>query len=166
MKDNIQKLGDPHPDITADYLRENLRVHSFPIKDELTPEGTIRYRHSPILISLEASIRNLRSDLPRYLLNRFRFRSAYRELKGYKGSGRGRRALVLGNGPSQGFADRDILSDFKRKGNDLFVVNDWHVNDELLFVGPTHLVISDPRMLKFEERLGQNSLMNEQDRQL
>ena len=92
-------------------------------------------------MSLEASIRNLRSDLPHYLLNRFRFHSAYKELKGHKGSGRGRRALVLGNGPSQGFANRDILGDFKRKGNDLFVVNSWHANDELLFVGPTHLVI-------------------------
>lgn len=53
-------------------------------------------------------------------------------------------AIVIGNGPSQGYLDVNTLTEFKRNGGELICVNFWTDNELLNKVVPTYLVSSDP----------------------
>jgi hypothetical protein len=53
-------------------------------------------------------------------------------------------AIVIGNGPSQGYLDATSLLEFKSKGGDIICVNFWTDNEELSKVIPTYWVTSDP----------------------
>jgi hypothetical protein len=53
-------------------------------------------------------------------------------------------AIVIGNGPSQGYLDVNTLTEFKRNGGELICVNFWTENELLNKVGPTYFVLSDP----------------------
>ena len=53
-------------------------------------------------------------------------------------------AIVIGNGPSQGFLDVDTLTQFQNNGGELICVNFWTENEALSKVVPTYLVSSDP----------------------
>lgn len=69
------------------------------------------------------------------------------KIRSLKSSAISKKVLVIGNGPSQGFLDEDMLTDFKRNGGEIFVVNFWCANESLSKVIPTYLVISDPETL-------------------
>ena len=69
------------------------------------------------------------------------------KIRSLKSSALSKKALVIGNGPSQGFLDEDMLTDFKRNGGEIFVINFWCANESLSKVIPTYLVISDPETL-------------------
>jgi hypothetical protein len=58
-------------------------------------------------------------------------------------------AIVIGNGPSQGYLSVKLLNSFRRNGGEVFVVNFWHLNLELSEFCPDYLVISDPATLSF-----------------
>jgi hypothetical protein len=60
------------------------------------------------------------------------------------GSGRNRRALVIGNGPSQGYMEVSELNNFVKEGGETFCVNSWHANKELSGHVPSWIVFSDP----------------------
>ncbi|CAM8355532.1 hypothetical protein [Candidatus Methylopumilus planktonicus] len=60
-------------------------------------------------------------------------------------------AIVIGNGPSQGYLDAKSLLEFKSKGGEVICVNFWTDNEELSKVIPTYLVTSDP--LIFSEKV-------------
>ena len=53
-------------------------------------------------------------------------------------------AIVIGNGPSQGYLDASILAEFKSKGGEVICINFWTENEDLSKVIPTYLVTSDP----------------------
>ncbi len=61
-------------------------------------------------------------------------------------------ALVIGNGPSQGYISANQLKQFISKGGEVFVVNFWQENEMLSAIPPTYLVISDPATLNFEDK--------------
>ena len=63
------------------------------------------------------------------------------------GMGQGKPALVVGNGPSQGYLTAAILQSFLDDGGAIFGVNYWHLNELIAAVPPTYLVISDPVIL-------------------
>ena len=58
--------------------------------------------------------------------------------------------MVIGNGPSQGYLDKKMLVEFKKKGGQLFVVNFWTENKLLSEVIPDYIVISDSGTLSLE----------------
>jgi len=56
-------------------------------------------------------------------------------------------AILIGNGPSQGYIDEDLLLIFKKNGGEIFSVNYWTENDSLSKCVPNYLAISDPLVL-------------------
>lgn len=98
---------------------------------------------------------------------------AYRKLSvlsKLRGSGAGRSALVLGNGPSQGYLDPEKVSKFVVDRGDLFVVNYFNENAIFSNINPRYVVLSDyltltadnkdTRLLKKTSRLHQHLAQN------
>jgi hypothetical protein len=76
------------------------------------------------------------------------------KLSSIKGTKHSKRAIVIGNGPSQDFVTYDALQTFKNNGNDVFVINYWNENDRLSKISPSYFVTSDPNILvEIEESL-------------
>lgn len=73
-------------------------------------------------------------------------------------------ALVIGNGPSQGFLTSTRLLEFKRLGGEIFVVNFWTENELLSSVIPDYLVISDPDTLSMNSSTTPKFLFNKNER--
>ena len=71
-------------------------------------------------------------------------REDFTRLEALKGVGRGSRALVLANGPSQEMLDPALLEKFERAGNVVFVVNHFFSNEKLSGLSKFHFVTSDP----------------------
>lgn len=132
---------------TKSYLLENEAAFSLhrqkqvhrgkPRKvDMATMGGIIKRKVTDSTIGSAKYIRELLygwSELPR--------------LTSLKGSKKGKRAIVIGNGPSQGLISTDALDKFKVAGNDIFAVNFWNQNSKLSKIPPKYLVISDPETL-------------------
>jgi hypothetical protein len=55
-----------------------------------------------------------------------------------------KRALIIGNGPSQGYLKKIELDKFVKSGGETFCVNYWHENKNLSSHIPTWMVLSDP----------------------
>jgi len=55
-----------------------------------------------------------------------------------------RRALVIGNGPSQGNLESSELNNFVKQGGETFCVNNWNLNVKLSDHVPSWMVFSDP----------------------
>jgi hypothetical protein len=55
-----------------------------------------------------------------------------------------KRALVIGNGPSQGYLDVDTLDRFVENGGETYCVNHWNINDKLSKHTPSWMFFSDP----------------------
>ena len=63
------------------------------------------------------------------------------------------RALIIGNGPSQGYLNKDELDLFKEKGGVTICINFWNVNKNLSSHIPTWIVLSDPNIFKLRSTL-------------
>jgi hypothetical protein len=72
---------------------------------------------------------------------------------------KGKKALVLGNGPSLGYLSKKMLSGFLDRGNDVFAVNNWNLTS-LGHIAPSYLVISDGETLADPETFYQKKLSN------
>ena len=59
------------------------------------------------------------------------------------------RALIIGNGPSQGYLKKNELDFFKSSGGSTICVNYWNVNKNLSAHIPTWIVLSDPNSFNF-----------------
>ena len=66
------------------------------------------------------------------------------------GSANNRRALVIGNGPSQGYLEGSELNNFVKEGGETFCVNSWNSNEKLSDHVPTWMLFSDP--LTFDKK--------------
>lgn len=64
-----------------------------------------------------------------------------------RGTGTDRRAIVIGNGPSQGYLRSEDLIEFQNRGGAIYVLNFWNKNKSLANVIPNYLMISDPDTL-------------------
>jgi hypothetical protein len=65
------------------------------------------------------------------------------------GSAKNSKALIIGNGPSQGYLEVNELDKFIESGGETFCVNDWTQNERLSAHVPTWIVFSDP--LQFDK---------------
>ncbi len=72
-------------------------------------------------------------------------------LRGLQGSKAGLSAIVIGNGPSQGYLTAETLARFMDSGGEVLAVNYWPDNEALREVAPSYLVISDLNTLKSRE---------------
>lgn len=66
------------------------------------------------------------------------------QLRRLKGSGAGRKALVVANGPSAQYLKKADLKRFNANGNEIFLVNDFRANSSLADLDSFHYVTSDP----------------------
>lgn len=62
-------------------------------------------------------------------------------------------ALVIGNGPSQGFICAKQLNQFISNGGETFVLNYWFLNKDLAEHNPTWAVFSDPKTFNMSDEL-------------
>jgi N-acylneuraminate cytidylyltransferase len=133
--------------VTEAYLSENTAAFSLnrrtlmhegrPKEIELATLGAVvkRKAHNGIL------------GTARYLKEAILGWTEIRKLSSIKDSRRGQRAIVIGNGPSQGLISAGVLKEFSEAGNDIFAVNFWHQNAALSCVPPKYLLVSDPSTL-------------------
>jgi hypothetical protein len=66
------------------------------------------------------------------------------------GSAINRRALVIGNGPSQGYLEATELNNFVKEGGETLCVNSWYANEKLSNHVPSWMLFSDP--LTFDKK--------------
>jgi hypothetical protein len=72
-----------------------------------------------------------------------------------KGSLLKKRALVIGNGPSQGYLTKNELDNFVKSGGETFCINFWHQNKNLSSHIPTWIVFSDSN--SFNRKISQTT---------
>jgi len=126
---------------TQRYEAENEYVFSLP---RVIASGSPKefYPHSVfwLLFKKLASLRIVKQYVKHVIVNW----KWFIKLKKIRNHGLAANAIVIGNGPSQGFLDIDCLRQFKANGGHIYCVNYWTVNKDLCEVVPTHMVTSDP----------------------
>ncbi len=138
------RAPDLKSDTTALYLAENKAAFSL-------PKQILNYHGQPRKVEI-ASIsgiakRKMTNALLaplRYMREIFLGWEEIARLSAAKGSKKDRKAIVIGNGPSQGLISAEMLKKFSDSGNDIYAVNFWDQNEKLSIVPPQYLVISDP----------------------
>lgn len=95
-----------------------------------------------LLLRLITFFRKIRSEYP-----------FIKQLTSLKNQFPNKTALVLGNGPSQGFLTIDAIKKFQEIGGDLIVVNYWHENKKFSSITPSYIVLSDPNTLSKKDDL-------------
>ncbi len=136
------KLTDP---ATLTYLEKNKYRGSLP--KFMLEQGKPRpFPGRSVSSLLWLKLRSVRAIASGIIKNTFRYSKLSRLAK-LKGTGTGKSALVLGNGPSQGLLDPSKLHRFVKQGHHLFVVNFYHSNISLSRIYPTYHVLSDPNSL-------------------
>ena len=133
-------------DPTKVYLSENIRVLSL-------RRENIAYSGNPKIIECSSvrkiliqKISNLIFGYAYYLKDIIRYKKHYHSLIRL-GNSRGGSAIVIGNGPSQGYLTESYLQDFRDGGGSIYVVNYWNKNLKLASIAPDYLVVSDPGTL-------------------
>jgi len=133
---------------TDAYLEEHKRVFSLPRYS--IPSSSKRVSIAFNIFSLiKRNIISILKYLYLYPKQLIIERQGIRSLLKFKGIGNGRKVLVLGNGPSQGYLDLKSLKTFLDNGNDIIAVNYWNQNRTLSEIAPTYLVLSDPSTIQF-----------------
>lgn len=129
------------------YLSENEAALSLP-RQTLINTGKPREVH---IASLGGIAKHKLDDAlkgpVRYLREIFHGWEEVSRLTALKGSKKGKKAIVIGNGPSQDLISADALDKFNDAGNDIFAVNFWNQNTKLFRTPPNYLVISDSATL-------------------
>ena len=134
---------------TEKYIEENKYVHGLPRKllDRSETRGIFLDSASRILWR---NVRSLLSCAKHYPLEVYKgfgeLKATYR-LAGSKSSSR---ALVIGNGPSQGYLDSKTLDQFIENGGETICVNYWNRNKSLASHIPTWMLFSDSLTFKSE----------------
>ena len=95
--------------------------------------GLIQYHTKSTLRALIAYPREL-----------YRARSYLKKTWSLRCAAKDRRALVIGNGPSQGYLTVEQLDNFKSAGGETFCINYWQQNDRLSKHVPSWMIFSDP----------------------
>lgn len=133
--------------VTAAYISENEAAFS-------VEQRTLVYAGRPRKVVIESlqniaklKLENATLGMARYLRGLIHGWDDIKKLSATKGSKKGKKALVIGNGPSQGLVNSQLLQKFINGGNDIFAVNFWPQNAEISSVSPQYLIISDPSTL-------------------
>jgi len=133
------------------YLKENVEIYSLKFEDLSNINEKRIVNISSISGILINKINNYTLGILRYIKEIILNLDLIFQLNKIQNTKKNKKAIVIGNGPSQGFIDLNTLEAFKKNGNDIFVVNYWHQNILLSKVIPTYIVISDPNTLRHDE---------------
>jgi hypothetical protein len=138
----MNKIIDP---ATLAYLEENKYRASLP--KFVLEEGKLRpFPGRSAIRLLWFKLRSVRIMASGIIRNAFHY-GRLSHLARLKKTGFGKTALVLGNGPSQGFMDPKKLLRFIQQDNHFFAVNFYNHNKILSSICPNYYVISDPYTL-------------------
>jgi hypothetical protein len=144
---------------TKKYIQENKYVLSLPrIRDE---SGMHRRNTSISLFGrLYYHLYTLLLCLKHYPKDIWLGRNYLAKTWRIKNSKNTKKVLVIGNGPSQGYLDKEILKRFVMSGGETICVNFWNLNDTLSAHIPTWLVLSDPQTFRLvQEKTKSDSLI-------
>lgn len=136
----------PKQDPTERYIHENEYVHSLPVR--IINGKKIIYKNKSIFWLIKSKLSNLKDGLFFYIKELL---VGYRDLvQTYrlKGNCKTKYALVIGNGPTQGYLTQELLQEIKDHEIEVFAINFWNENEQLSKVVPDYFVISDPLTLK------------------
>ena len=137
-------MNTNHPKNTIEYIKDNKKIDNL---QKLTPENSgYRVINSKSLIL--RFVKNFKVYL-KFIYSIFKFKREMQNLYNLKDSKLDKSAIVIGNGPSQGYLSVDFLHEFKKSGGEIFAVNFWNENKRLSTIAPDYLVISDPYTLNF-----------------
>lgn len=140
------------PESTIRYLKENEHAFSLPRERYTAIAKARELRPATIGSILQDRFRQITLGSLRYLYALSRELKQLQKLSALKSSKRGKRALVLGNGPSLGYLNGEKLLQFRSGGNEIIAVNFW-TSTHLGEVAPDYLVISDGVTLADTESL-------------
>ncbi len=132
---------------TEEYINENEYVMSL---ERRIIVGKPRFRYSHPLLAFLLRIYRIIKNCATYAIEIIAHRKRFFEIIKLRGVKNKFNALVIGNGPSQGYLSAELLGAFKENGGEIFAVNFWHLNVRLSSVKPDYLVISDPATLSFK----------------
>lgn len=139
---------DPSKSSTEKYILENEYVFSLPVDVIYGKKISFKPRSLRQIIFLK--FLNFKNGLSIFFKEIIRYRVFLKKIKNLKGVCVNDKAIVIGNGPSQGYLSLDLLEALKENGTKIFVVNFWNQNKILSRVIPDYLVISDPDTLNME----------------
>jgi len=155
----------PNMTPTEKYIEENKYVHG------LRRSTLGRGEHRRIILDsvrhlLWRNVLSLFRCAKNYPLELYKGFSGLKATYGVAGSKSSCQALVIGNGPSQGYLDSKTLDKFIENGGETICVNYWNLNKSLASHIPTWMCFSDSLTFKSEqfgpmliEYLRENSLI-------
>jgi hypothetical protein len=128
---------------TQKYIEENQRVFSLPRKksNSKISEKSVSWSILGLIIFHLKSLLRL---LIRYPIELYRGRYYLKKTLNLKNIEKNKKALVIGNGPSQGKLKVEMLDHFQKNGGLTICVNYWNENSELTAHIPSWIVFSDP----------------------
>lgn len=130
------------------YIKENEYVMSLN-RRVITGKKKVKYSHP--LPNFLFSTYKLSRNLLSFIIESIQYRQDFIKLKKMKNIKSQCDALVIGNGPSQGYLSVELLENFRKCGGEIFTVNYWQQNKKLSSFIPNYIVISDPATLSFAE---------------
>ena len=129
---------------TVDYQLEHESIFSLPRKSSPSAKIKTRIKFRGFLyIFFSVPLRSSLSIL-NYIKTVFMHYSLLSKTRSIKNSFNGTTALLIGNGPSQGFLNQGELDKFQSGGGVTICVNYWNRNTKLSGHIPSWLVVSDP----------------------
>lgn len=126
------------------YFEENEYVHSLPERQFGVGEPVsfkTRSTYTALRLQAKAFISWARWGI--WAINRVK---SIKKLKMKKGTAKGKRALLLGNGPSQESLPLKVINEFVNSGGELIVCNFFQNNPYLQQNSPSIYVSSDPHL--------------------
>lgn len=128
------------------YLKENKKIQKLKRYNLLSNQEK-SFKFYSIFYLIKFKLLNTITGLIHYLWEVVFGLDDLIKLMKYRNSFKNKKALILGNGPSQEYISKKDLNDFKKNGS-LFFVNYWFLNKKIQDVIPNFLVISDIRLIK------------------
>ena len=139
---NTFKKSTKMPDTTRRYLAENEHAFSLPREEDKAFTNCRQLRGSGIVQLITDRIRQATIGSLRYLRAVILEFDTVQKLSSIRQTKKGKRALVLGNGPSLGYLSEEQFREFQKGDGEVFAVNYWS-STHLAGVVPDYLVISD-----------------------
>lgn len=141
----MDKQTDSQKDSVTAYLDKNAYVHSL-LRSQVANNGRRPSYAFSLWRQLFWRLRALRGLLVFGFEVLIGWRQIFRLIE-RRGHWQGSKALVLGNGSSQGYLTPAMVQAFKANGGKVIAVNFFNNNKVLADVMPDMLVISDPNVL-------------------
>lgn len=140
---------------TRDYIENHEKVFSLEKKVLTASKSKDVYGWNMSSV-LKYNFKSILKALVKYPLEVFQARLYLKKTSTLKNNSQYRRALVIGNGPSQNFLTVQQLNEFKSLGGETICVNYWQDNDFLAKHIPSWMIFSDPATFDLHSAKAQN----------